>query len=334
MMNTPGKKTGKKADSQDEVQNSDFGTVLASARKAKNYTVEEVSEYLKIPGHVITAIEHNNLAELPPPTFTQGYIRAYARYLEAAEDEVLEMYNLAVPRELGSELKSRSKLPNEASSQSPLVKLITMALIFSGIAAVVYGSFNYYQQKAGVMESQLESKQQSFTGSSLNSPASMSGTQHLSIKQNTRSTEADESITANTATAASDAVSTSAEMNNSLSSSSINSEADGQVATSNNTEVIVQANVPVKDDVIEIFAEEGAWLEVYDASEQRLFYNMLNKGGKKTLTGQAPFRLALGNAGSTRISVNSIELDINNFIRSNNTASFMVDVKDNKASLY
>jgi cytoskeleton protein RodZ len=308
-----------RAETEKVEPDSDFGAVLADARKAKNKTVDDASEYLKIPAPVITAIENSDVSALPPPTFSQGYIRAYARYLNIEEQKVLEMYNLAMPHELATELKSRSKLPAEANSQSPLVKTITIALIIAGITAVIYGSFDYYQKKADVMESQLESRQQSFTGSSLNSPASQSGSLRLPIKQSTEPAEDGALVVDDTADS-----SPGAEDEESLSETPVIAEESDSSAET--------AKKP--DDVVEIFAENGAWLEVYDASEKRLFYNMLNKGKSKTLTGQSPFRIALGNAGSTKITINDVKLDMRGFIRSNNTASFMVDVSDGKATLY
>ena len=330
MMTTFGNKSSKKADDKEVIQNTDFGSVLADARKAKNKTIEEVSEFLKIPGQLITAIEQNNITELPAPTFTQGYIRSYARYLNTPEDEVLDMYNLAVPHQQAAKLKLRSKLPDEMSSQSPLVKLVTTLLILAGIAAIVYGSYNYYQEKAGVMESQLESKQQSFTGNSLNSPASLSGTQRLMIKQNAYLTEDDELVVGKTADAS--LPESEVEQESTSQPSTVDSKNDESAEVSKNDAAKTKA--AKTEDTIEIYAEQGAWLEVYDAQEQRLFYNMLSEGRTKVLTGQSPFRLALGNARSTRISVNGTELDIKKFIRLNNTASFKVSTEDDQVSLY
>jgi len=329
-MTTFGKKPSKKADDKEVIQNTDFGSVLADARKAKNKTVEEVSEFLKIPGQLITAIEQNNITELPAPTFTQGYIRSYARYLNVPEDEVLEMYNLAVPHQQAAQLKLRSKLPDEMNSQSPLVKLITTLLILAGIAAIVFGSYNYYQKKSDDMESQLGSKQQSFTGNSLNSPASLSGTQRLTIKQNAYLTEDGELVVEKTAGASlpeSEAEQDRVELESAQQPATVDSKNDESADVSIN-------DTAKTEDAIEIYAEQGAWLEVYDAQEQRLFYNMLSEGKTKAFTGQSPFRLALGNARSTRISVNGIELDIKKFIRLNNTASFRVSTEDDQVSLY
>ncbi len=180
-----GNEVGSEAGEEAIDKNIDFGSLLAEARKANNYTIEEVSEHLKINAGIITALETNDKEALPAATFTQGYIRAYAKFLEISEDTVLDIYKHAVPHDDVSDLKPRSNLPGEASSQSPLIKATTILLIIAGIAAIGFGSFQYYQEKAGVMESELDTKEDSFTGNSLDSP----GSRPLSIKQNARMTE-------------------------------------------------------------------------------------------------------------------------------------------------
>lgn len=298
------------ADVETTDADNNFGTELAEARKAQNYTVEEISGYLKIPVHTINLLEANDLEALPAATFTQGYIRAYAKFLEISEETVLEKYNQAVPRTDTGDLKPRSSLPGEASSQSPLVKSVTIMLIVAGIAAVIFGSFKYYQEKAGVMEDELDAKEQSFTGNSLDSP----GTSPLSIKQNARLTEDDELIVEQSeshedlteATVALDEAETAGDI-----------EAGAAVAEVSKEEVS-------ENDIIEIFAEDGSWVQVSDANESRLFYNMVPVGGSKVLVGKAPFSITMGNAKTTRVVINKIEVDLTDYIRSNNTATFSI----------
>ena len=281
----------------------DFGSVLSEARKAQNFTIEDISKHLKIPVHTLTEIEANNLDALPPPTFTQGYIRVYAKFLEISEDAVLDRYNAAVPHENSTDLKPRSNLPGEASSQSPLVKLITILLILAGITAVVYGSFQYYQEKADVMEGELEARAPSFTGSSLDSP-----TEVLTVEEPEDTDSVD--------------IITDAEEDLD-DSDSLAETGDSVVDIAEPEEVETVEAVP-ETDTLEIYADEGSWMEVRDASRTRLFYNMVPVGGSKILTGEAPFRISLGNARTTRLVVNGVEIDMSEFIRANNTATFAV----------
>ncbi len=290
----------------------DFGKELAEARKAKNYTVEEISEHIKIPVHTINIIEASDLDKLPAPTFARGYIRAYAKFLEISEDNVLEKYSLAVPRVEEVTLKPRSNLPGEASSQSPLVKSITMLLVLAGIAAVIFGSFKYYQEKAGVMEGELDTRAQSYTGSSLDSPTS----NRLDIKQDARLGD-DGELIVEQSDPYEGISATGVDREISLDDSDTGSEIDAVTE-----EVVIEQ--PPENDIMEIFAEKGSWMEVRDVNKSRLFYNMVPVGGTKVIVGKAPFSVTMGNAKTTRIVINDLEVDMTDHIRPNNTAVFSV----------
>ncbi|VAW54278.1 hypothetical protein MNBD_GAMMA05-771 [hydrothermal vent metagenome] len=308
------------SDDSREIKGSvDFGSALASARKLKNYTVEQISEQLKIPARTILALEENNISVLPAPTFTQGYIRAYAKYLEISVEDVLANYNRAVPHDEASDLKPRSNLPEEASSQSPIVKTVTMLLIFSGILAIIYGSFQYYQEKADVMETAFESKHRSFTGGSLDSPS----TDRIIIKQNARMTDEGELIVLSPGTVDDNVPVSAAEVEAEESSEkSLAATLAKSEQTAKQEETREQEAISV--DVLTISAEKGSWVQVRDATTARLLYNMVPVGGVEVLQGQAPFRVSLGNAKTTHVTINDLEVDISEYIRDNNTAKFSV----------
>jgi cytoskeleton protein RodZ len=303
-----------KSDSEKTEQDINFGTDLAEARKARNYTVEDISRHLKIPVHTIDILESNDIEALPADTFARGYIRAYAKFLEISEEDVLEKYNRAVPSAESDELKPRSNLPGEASSQSPLVKSITMLLIIAGIATVIFGSFKYYQEKAGVMEDELVAKEQSFTGNSLDSP----GENRLQIEQDEILSTDDELIEGQSEPYENIAATTEIQETADVASEVETTEIGADDTISDTSEVLSE------NDIIEIFAENGSWIEVRDANNSRLFYNMVPVGGSKVLVGKAPFSITMGNAKTTRVVINELEVDLTDYIRSNNTANFSV----------
>ena len=315
----------------------DFGSVLADVRKSKDYTVEDISRQLKIPVQAITAIENNDVAVLPAPIYTQGYIRAYAKFLEIHEDVVLDMYSRAVPHDPIAKLKSRSTLPDEANSQSPLVKFVTILLVLAGIAAVIYGSYQYYQEKADVMETELESKERSFTGSSLDFP----GTHGVDIKQEAELVD-DELVVQRIESIA---VMNEAEIddNQVQLSSEGESAADDEPLIASETVVDSDAasllpedssEISVQQDTLVIHAKKGSWVKVIDDTNKRLFHNMIGKGGSKTFVGQAPFRVTLGNASTTSVTVNGLEIDLADVIRAKNTAVFSVSTENQKIIIH
>jgi len=296
------------SNSDNVVANDGFGTVLMQAREAQGFSVEDINTRLKIPKHDIIAIEASDIAALPASTYTRGYIRSYAKFLEISEESVLSLYNKAAPDTQVSDLKPRSDLADKQNNYAPLIKLVTPLLVVVGAVTVLYGIVQYYQDKADVMEDELGSRESSFTGNSLDSP----GSNRSGIKQDARLTADGELILETSNQAELDVEEVALETASVIAEDSIHKEPARA------------AEVNLKQDVLLINAENGSWIEVRDANDDRLFYNMIAKGGSKTLTGQAPFSISMGNARTTKIVINDIAVDTSNFIRSNNTAKFKV----------
>ena len=178
--------------------------------------------------------------------------------------------------------------------------------------------FQYYQEKVEDIEDEYSAKEPGFTGDSLDSP----GLNKLAIKQDARLTADDELILEVT-----DATELLTE------EPVIESEAEAEAAaesvqqrdTGSSSESTVKVTVDKPEqDVLEINAAKGSWMEVRDANNVRLFYNTVPKGGTKILLGKAPFSISLGNAKTTRLVINDLEIDMAKLIRSNNTAKFKV----------
>ncbi|HHO58969.1 MAG TPA: helix-turn-helix domain-containing protein, partial [Thiotrichales bacterium] len=145
------------SDSNDAtVHNIEFGQPLRKAREAQKYSVDEIADVLKVPVQVIESIEVSAFEQLPPATFTRGYLRAYARYVEIADTEVLAAYERAMPQK--EHLKPRSSLPGEPSSQSPMIKTVTIVLVVFGVLALIYGGYQYYNEKASSMKADMQTR--------------------------------------------------------------------------------------------------------------------------------------------------------------------------------
>jgi cytoskeleton protein RodZ len=301
------------SNSDDVVAKGDFGAALMQAREAQGFTVEEINMRLKIPKHDIIAIEASDIAALPASTYTRGYLRSYAKFLEISEESVLSLYNKAAPDTQVSDLKPRSDLGDKQNSYAPLIRMATPLLVVVGAVTVLYGIVQYYQDKADVMEDELGSRESSFTGNSLDSP----GSNRSGIEQDARLTADGELILEAPNQAEPDVEEVASETESAIAEESVAEEPIQK-------EPARVTDVNLKQDVLLINAENGSWIEVRDANDDRLFYNMIAKGGSKTLTGQAPFSISMGNARTTKIVINDIAVDTSNFIRSNNTAKFKV----------
>ena len=65
-----------------------------------------------------------------------------------------------------------------------------------------------------------------------------------------------------------------------------------------------------------------------DATNKRLFNNMVPVGATQKLEGEAPFRISLGNARSTSVFINDLEVDMTELITRKNIATFTVSAKE------
>lgn len=68
------------------------GQILKETREAKFYSLEEVERSTKIQKKILEALERDDFAKLPPPTFVQGFIKNYARFLNLDPQKLLAIW--------------------------------------------------------------------------------------------------------------------------------------------------------------------------------------------------------------------------------------------------
>jgi cytoskeletal protein RodZ len=71
---------------------SSVGQHLRELREAKHMSVAEVSRATRVPILSVERIEADRFDELPGEVFVRGFLRAYARAVGVAPDEVLAKY--------------------------------------------------------------------------------------------------------------------------------------------------------------------------------------------------------------------------------------------------
>ena len=314
------------SDNNEEVtQSSEFGLPLRKARESEKYSVEEIADILKVPVQVIHAIEASELEQLPPATFTRGYLRAYARYVEIADTDVLAAYERAVPQK--EHLKPRSSLPGEPSSQSPLIKTVTMIVIAFVVLALIYTGYQYYNEKASSMKASMQSRVDQHAGevSSLDAPKTLPA-----VEQKARLNDEGELVLDIKPRVTESAIEPSStalpveEKTTTTSGAEVTNKTETRTKTNNTTKTPADKSL----DSIALRAKKGAWVEIRDASDKRLHYNMIPKGKWVSFKGQAPFEVSMGNARSTSLKVNGLAIDVSDYIRPNNIAQFRVSTTE------
>lgn len=68
------------------------GQVLKNERERKLYTLDEIEKATKIRKELLEALEIGQYSKLPPPTFVQGFIKNYGKFLGLNIEKLLAIY--------------------------------------------------------------------------------------------------------------------------------------------------------------------------------------------------------------------------------------------------
>ncbi|MBI4035548.1 helix-turn-helix domain-containing protein [Candidatus Daviesbacteria bacterium] len=68
------------------------GQILKEEREKKFYTLEEIEKATKIRKELLEALEAGQYHKLPPPTFIQGFIKNYGKFLGLNQEKLLAIF--------------------------------------------------------------------------------------------------------------------------------------------------------------------------------------------------------------------------------------------------
>ena len=333
-----------------------FGQQLMLAREKAGMTLDEAARALNLKEEMVEAIEDSALNKLPPVTFVQGYIRSYARLLGLSEERILGEFEAEVPHKLESELHPRPPSPDGANSQSPFIKLISLLVIVLALLVLVYAVYSYYIERTEHIEqASLAADDDVMMQLPPETPlieqqAGIADDDALSIDIQPAAAEGEEILpeaVVEPVAALTQQEGLQLEQTDTELAEAEEAAADAAVADVLATEDTVASEVNIEDivtvakpqpitggDVLALSAEQESWAQIVDANDIQLFYGMMKPGRELNLTGQAPFEVFLGNAPVVSLSLNSTEIDMTKYIRSNNIAQFKVSVENGRVQFH
>jgi cytoskeletal protein RodZ len=77
---------------------SSVGAYLRGLREQQGLSVDELSRATRVLHHYLEALESDDMASLPAPVFTKGFIRAYCQAIDADLEEALTLYERSAGR--------------------------------------------------------------------------------------------------------------------------------------------------------------------------------------------------------------------------------------------
>jgi len=122
-----------------------LGQDFKRRREERKLSLRDVADATRVGVRFLTAIEADDFAALPGGIYTRSFVRAYAKFLEMDEEDVLARYRKqATIEEPVEPMMSYKEYPNESSSMSLYVGLLVLLGLIVGGA---YGLLLYLDQK-------------------------------------------------------------------------------------------------------------------------------------------------------------------------------------------
>ena len=117
------------------------GAALQAAREARQLSVPQVADQLKLSSAAVTALEANDWDRLPAQVFVRGYIRAYARLMGLEEEQLLENGGSATGGEAGGDFSVTHTLEGRRG----LVWWVTGAV--AALVAAIAGALSMFSDR-------------------------------------------------------------------------------------------------------------------------------------------------------------------------------------------
>lgn len=268
------------------------GLMLSEARKKLSLSAEDVSNRLNFRRNLVDEIEQDVFDPLLPATFNRGYLRSYAKLVAVDIDEVLSAYDmLSVAEVQRSEMQSFSNLTVKQAEHSRLMwfSYLIVALL---IGLMVLWWVQEPKLSVNVLD---ELKQEQQVSNDISDVVDMNVAKITVEKPKVEPVELDE-IT--------------------KPAGSVQKVIE-PVVTEKNLDVVLENQIKtelIPDISTAVFTFSGdCWVNIYDATGERIAWGVKKLGYVMTVTGKAPLKVTLGKPELAAIAFNGKQVDMSSF---------------------
>ena len=271
------------------------GQLLREAREELGLTLEDVSSRLRLRVEVLQQIEADQFDMGKLATFTRGYYRSYAKVVNVPEVKVLNALD-----QLGKtlieehDMQSFSRKTKREKHDNRIMKLtwVIFALILS--MSVLW----WWQEQA-----QLESANDAVLISDVAKAESIDSSEdNATIKEQEPTLTEAEMLEGDTNVS-------ELETNPVDLEKQIEEEPKAVTPVEVKAEKVVETKVVISEDVMMTFNSD-CWLQVQDASNNRLYSGVKKANQTLKLTGKAPYKLIIGAPSAVTLTYKGKPVDL------------------------
>ena len=248
------------------------GDQLRKAREARGMTIANVSETIKISPRVIEQVEANAWSQMSGHTFARGVVRSYARLVHLNPEALLkELESAPLPKPPLLELQPTTNAALPVPGQTARRDKVTMVV---GICLVALAIVVYFLIPDDWSISSL-----------LNEPPSTQSSVVPAVPPVVVSVPVSAPV-------------------------SPSADAAPQAVSSVVSITPPSSVLGAQADELKLSFSDGSWAEVRDRSGNVLLSENVAAGGNRTVTGQVPLSIWLGNADGVRMSFRGQPVDL------------------------
>ncbi len=281
--------------------------LLKAEREKRGVTTKQIADVLNLPERFIVYLEDGEFSKLPGVTFTRGYIRNYAKYLELTNiDELVGTFDACVGNDVTDtrvlDFKQIKRIKSISNSIYWLVSFV-VCLILAGIVFLIWQHF---------ANSNTNQTIPSENGTVIVEPASTAST--VLQEQNTIPVISTDSSTLplalnNTTQLATDnALSSVNTDKNSVSETNVQGQSEQDTA---NTEENAKPRLKKGEGLIEANFKANCWVSITDATGKVLVSKLFTANTHLNISGKAPLDVVLGAPSAVSMSYNGEPVQLN-----------------------
>ena len=328
------------------------GSILRKAREAAKLTHTGVGLALHMTGQYIRFLEADEYSKLPGTTFVKGYLRAYGRFLQCDVDKLMACYERLNAN--AAEVTSRT----ESVSRNRRRHDLTIRWAFSMTVIVVIGlvaGWLFVGREQTAARDDTVTRQlavlETTNSQALNSEALIQGAVAAVTPTaipaaplvTTIMPLANELATMNASVVPNQAIVSAAtpvqtfpivaggEAALASPATVVTSEQAAEAPLNSNISIIPSTNGTRQltltgegSDLLQMIFRGNSWVEIDDASNVRLYNEMLSTGDTLNIHGTTPFHVLLGDASQVDVTLNASPIDLKAEIRNDRTARFIL----------
>lgn len=313
------------------------GAILKEAREIRGLSEQQVADKLNFRLRLVQNIEVDIFDRSLPEAFNRGYLKSYAKLVNIPETVVLNSYDqLAEVQNQCAGMQSFSK-GTEKQAEHKLLMWITYLILAIFLTATVVWWLQTPSEQPEPIESEnvnLVAKASATKETNNNIPTTTSAITNESNLD-------DSGVTENNAVSEGETFDVNDELNtsteNATNTETVNIETeqlDNGVSSAIPSETVESSNVEsITDESITeesetslianvVFTFSGdCWVNIYDATGERVAWGVKKSGYVMKISGQAPFSITLGKPELVAIDYNDLAVDMTGF-NAGNIAKF------------